>query len=144
MVEDNVELQGVHMGSSGEFYFKKRVGWAYETVHVNKDLVYPLNSYYCKSKSFLGLSQAVVGITPVQKESRIEHCWVFYSFDSVMKEEEASVFLHGNASKRICLYIHMSRETMEKLRDNLSSGKSVIEVYDLTLKESWGPLKSMS
>ena len=33
---------------------------------------------------------------------------------------------------------------MEKLGDNLSSGKSVIEVYDLTLEESGEPLKSAS
>ena len=31
---------------------------------------------------------------------------------------------------------------MDKLRDNLSYGKSVIEVYDLNLEESGRPLKS--
>ena len=29
--EDKLEVQGLHMDSSGEFYFKKRVGRAYET-----------------------------------------------------------------------------------------------------------------
>ena len=33
---------------------------------------------------------------------------------------------------------------MEKLQDDLSSGKSVTKVYDLTLKESGGPLKCSS
>ena len=53
--EDKVEVQGLHMDSSGEFFFKKRVGRTYKTVHINKDLVYSLCRYYCKSKSFPGL-----------------------------------------------------------------------------------------
>ena len=61
-----------------------------------------------------------------------------------MKEEEVSVIPHGNAIKRTCPYIRTSRETMGKLRDNPSSRKSVIEVYDLTLEESGGPLKPTS
>ena len=67
-----------------------------------------------------------------------------YSLDSELKDEEISVLLHENASERTRLYICTSGETMEKLRDNLSSGKSVTEVYDFTLKESGGPLKSTS
>ena len=67
--EDKVEVQGFHMDSSGEFYFKKRVGRAYETVHINKDSVYSLSRYYRKSNSFPGLRQLIACITPVQKES---------------------------------------------------------------------------
>ena len=46
--------------------------------------------------------------------------------------------------KRTRPYIGTSRETMDNLRDNISSRKSVIEVYNLTLEESGGPLKSTS
>ena len=67
-----------------------------------------------------------------------------YSLDSVVKEEGVSVLLHGNALNRTHPYIYTSGETMDKSRDNLSSGKSVIEVYDLTLEEPGGPLKSAS
>ena len=63
-----------------------------------------------------------------------------YSLDSVMKEQEVTIFPHGNASKRTSPYIHTMRETMEKFRDNFPSGKSVTEFYDLTLKESGGDL----
>ena len=63
--EDKVEVQGVHMNSSGEFYFKKRVGRAYETVHINKDSVYSFSRFFRKSKSFPGLRQLIVHITPV-------------------------------------------------------------------------------
>ena len=66
-----------------------------------------------------------------------------YSLDSVI-EEEVSVLPHGNALNRTRPYFRTSGETMDKLQDNLSSGKSVIEVYDLTLEESGGPLKSTS
>ena len=51
--EDKVEVQGVHLDSSGEFYFKQRVGRAYETVHINKDSVYSLSRYYAKVKASL-------------------------------------------------------------------------------------------
>ena len=61
-----------------------------------------------------------------------------------MKEEEVSVLPHGNTLKRTRSYIRTSGETMDKLRDNLSSRKSVIEVYDLTLDESGGSLKPTS
>ena len=61
-----------------------------------------------------------------------------------MKEEEVSVLPQGNASKRSRPYIRTSRETMEKLRENLSTGKSAIEIYDLTNDESGGRLKSTS
>ena len=60
------------------------------------------------------------------------------------EEEEVSVLPKGNALKRTCPYIRTSGETMDKLQDNISFGKSVIEVYDLTLEESGGPLKSTS
>ena len=130
---------------SGEFYFEKRVSRVYETVHVNKDLVYSRSRYYGKSKNFNGLRQLIVHITPVQKESRIEHCYVVYSLNSELKDdEEISVLSQGNASKRTRPYIHTSRETIEKLQDNLSSKKSVTEVCDLILEESGGPLKSTS
>ena len=66
-----------------------------------------------------------------------------YSLDSVIKEE-VSVLPHGNALNRTRPYFRKSGETMDKLWDNLSSGKPVIEVYDLTLEESRGPLKSAS
>ena len=88
------------MDSSGEFYLKKRVDRDYETVHINKDLVYSVSRYYRKSKSFPGLQQLIVSITPVQKESRVKHFSMVYSLDSVMKEEELSVLPHGNALKR--------------------------------------------
>ena len=142
--EDKLEVQGVHMDSPGEFCLKKRVGRPYETVHINKDSVYSVSRYYRKSKSFPGLRQLIVRITPVQKESRIEHFSMVYSLDSVMKQEELSVLPHGNALKRTRPYICTSRKTMDKLLDNLSSEKSVIEVYDLTLEESGGPQKSTS
>ena len=61
-----------------------------------------------------------------------------------MKDEEISVLSHGNASKRTRRYIRTSGETMEKLRDNLSSRTSITEVYDLTLEKSGGLLKSTS
>ena len=67
-----------------------------------------------------------------------------YSLDSVVKEEEVSVLPHGNALNRTRPYIRTSEETMDKSRDNLSSGKSVNEVYDLTLEEPGEPLKSAS
>ena len=63
--EDKVEVQGVHMNSSREFYFKKRVGRAYETVHTNKDSVYSFSRFFRKSKSFPGLRQLIVHIIPV-------------------------------------------------------------------------------
>ena len=63
-------------------------------------------------------------MTPVQKESRIGHCCVVYSLDSVMKEKEVRVLLHGNTLKRTRPYIRTSGETMDKLRDDLSSRKS--------------------
>ena len=66
-LEHKVEVHGVHTDSSGEFFFKKRVNRAYETVYVNKDSVYSLSRYYRKSKSFLGLRQLLVRITPVQQ-----------------------------------------------------------------------------
>ena len=53
--EDKAEVKGVHIDSFGEFYFKKSVAKAYETVDTNKDLVYSLSRYYRKSKSFTGL-----------------------------------------------------------------------------------------
>ena len=84
--EDKAEVQGVHMDSSTEFYFKNRVDRAHETVHVNKDSIYSLTRYYRKNKSFPGLRQLIVHITPVQKESRVKHCCVVYSLGSVMKE----------------------------------------------------------
>ena len=43
--EDKAEAQGVHIDSSGEFYFKRRISRAYETVHINKDWVYSLGRY---------------------------------------------------------------------------------------------------
>ena len=58
--------------------------------------------------------------------------------------DERSVLPHGNNLKRTHPYIRTSRETMEKLGDNLSSGKSVIEVSDLTLEKPKKPLKSAS
>ena len=61
-----------------------------------------------------------------------------------MKEEEVSVLPNGNVLKRTRPYIRTSGQTIEELRDNLASGKSVIEVYDLTLEESGGPLKYTS
>ena len=66
-----------------------------------------------------------------------------YSLDSVVKED-VSVLPHGNALNRTRSYIRTSEETMDKSRDNLSSGKSVTEVYDLTLEEPGEPLKSAS
>ena len=60
------------------------------------------------------------------------------------EEEEVNVLPHGNTLKRTRSYIRTSGETRDKLRDNLSSRKSVIEVYDLTLEESGGPMKSRS
>ena len=63
--ENKVEVQGVHMDSSREFYVKKREGRAYETVHINRDSVYSLSRYYRKSKSFPGLRQLSVRIIPV-------------------------------------------------------------------------------
>ena len=57
-----------------------------------------------------------------------------------MKEQKVTIFPDGNASKRTRPYIHTLGETMEKLRDNFPSGKSVAEFYDLTLKESGGDL----
>ena len=61
-----------------------------------------------------------------------------------MKEEEVNVLPNGNVLKRTRPYIRTSGQTIEELRDNLSSGKSVIEVYDLSLEESGGPLKYAS
>ena len=116
--EDNVKVQGIHMDSSGELYFEKRVGRAYDTVHVNKDSAYSLSRYYCKSKSFPVLRQVIVCITSVQKKSRTEHCCVVYPLDSELKDKDISVLLHGNASNRTHTYIRMSRQTMEKLRDS--------------------------
>ena len=84
--EDKAEVQGVHMDSSREFYFKMRVGKAYKTVHVSKDSVYSLSRYYCKTESFPGMQQLTVCITPAQKESQTEHCCVVYSLGYVMKE----------------------------------------------------------
>ena len=69
--KDKVEVQEVHMDSSREFLLKKRVGRAYGTVHINKDSVNSLSRYYHKSKSFTGLRQLIIRMTPVQKESRI-------------------------------------------------------------------------
>ena len=132
------------MDSFGEFCFKIRVGRTCETVHINKDLVYSLSRYYRKSKSFSGLQQLIVRITPVQEESQIENCCVVYSLDSEMKEGEVRLLLYGNALKRARPYIRTYGQIMEKLSDNLFSGKSVIEVYNLTLKESGGPLKCTS
>ena len=63
-------------------------------------------------------------MTPVQKESRIGHCCVVYYLDSVRKEEEVRVLPHGNTLKRTRPYIRTSGETMDKLRDDLSSRKS--------------------
>ena len=57
-----------------------------------------------------------------------------------MKEQKVTIFPDGNASKRTRPYIHTLGGTMEKLRDNCPSGKSVTEFYDLTLKESGGDL----
>ena len=101
---------------------------------MNKNKVYSLSRYYRKSKSFPGLRQLIVCITPVQKESLIEHCCVVYFLDSELKDEEISVLPHGNASKRTRPYIRKFGERMEKLQGNLSSEKSVTKIYDLTLR----------
>ena len=57
------------------------------------------------------------------------------SLDSQLKDEEISTIPHGHTSKRTGPYICTSGGTMEKLSDNLSSGKSVTEVYDPTPEE---------
>ena len=70
------------------------------------------------------------------KSNRALLCGLFFGFC----DERARIFPHGNASKRTRPYIHTLGETMEKLRDNFPSGKSVTEFYDLTLKELGGDL----
>ena len=135
MSKDKVEVRWVHMDSFGESYFTKAVGRAYETVHVNKDSVFSLSRYYREGKRFPGLQQLIVRITPVQKVNWIEHYCVVNSLDSQLKDEEISTIPHGHTSKRTGPYICTSGGTMEKLSDNLSSGKSVTEVYDPTPEE---------
>ena len=83
--EHKVEVQGVFMDSFRKFYFKRRVGRAYETVHINKDSVYSLSMYYRKSKSFPGLRKLIVCMTPVQKESQVGNCCVVYSSGGPLK-----------------------------------------------------------
>ena len=78
------------MSSYGFFrriLFQKRVGREYKTAHVNKDSVYSLTRYDCKSKSFSGLRKLIICFTVVQKKSRIEHCCVIYYLGFELKDE---------------------------------------------------------
>ena len=113
------------------FFFPEMMFDYYLSIRIQ---VTHLKAITAKVKAFWS-AQLILRITPVQKEGQIEHCCVVYYLDSELKFEEIRVLPHGNASKRTRSNIRTSGETMVTLRNNLFSGKSVIEYYKLILED---------
>ena len=134
----------VHMDASGEFYYKKRNGRSYDVVQVEKDTVFMMHRYYRKSKSFPGLRQMIVRVSPIHATKERDYCCVIYSYSGDVEAEREHVLPHGNATKRSRPYVKTTKETLSKIDAHLLNGKTTQETYDLTLEESGGPMKSKS